>query len=271
MDKRPILFLDSGIGGIPYCRYFHSQNPAESLLYIADRAHFPYGKREKNDLVLILKSLFERLIMAEDPKLAVLACNTATVSALDELRATFPCLPFVGTVPAVKPAVMESKKKLAGVLGTARTIEDPYIAELAAKYGNGCKIMGLAAPELVEFVEHRINRACENEKREMVRKYIDQFRAAGADALVLGCTHFLFLLEEFRIEAAPLIHVYDSIEGISSRIESILDADGGALRADGSVSGKNQFFVTGENQIEDSWRQWAGELGFSLSRFGDKT
>ncbi|GHT60716.1 glutamate racemase [Spirochaetia bacterium] len=275
MKTRPILFLDSGVGGIPYCRHFLKRNSGEKIIYLADRANFPYGKRSREELILILQSLIEKTIARFDPKIAVVACNTATVSTISALRSFFPELPFVGTVPAVKPAVTESQKGRVGVLGTARTIEDPYIAELAAKYGPHCVLHGIAAPELVEFIEYRYTLAGEAEKLKMVRSYLDRFRAAGVDAVVLGCTHFLFLLDEFRREAAPGINIYDSVEGVSRRIESILDEDGNRLRAVDSAGlnaadRANRFLVTGGTP-ESSWKFWVDDLGFSLSSFGDQT
>jgi glutamate racemase len=177
----------------------------------------------------------------------------------------------VGTVPAVKPAVTESQKGRVGVLGTARTIEDPYIAELAAKYGPRCELHGIAAPELVEFIEYRYAAADDGEKQKMVLSYLDRFRAAGVDAVVLGCTHFLFLLDEFRREAAPDIKIYDSVEGVSRRIESILNEDGGKLRA-GIAGRANRFLVTGaalDSACQD-WQAWADYLGLSLSSFEDQ-
>jgi glutamate racemase len=275
MDKRPVLFLDSGIGGIPYCRDFQRRNPGEIIIYAADRSHFPYGKRSREELAAIMRALVESFIDKTNPKLVVLACNTATVSALSGLRKSFPSLAFVGTVPAVKPAVIESKKRAVGVLGTARTVEDPYIAELAARYGGDCVIHRIAAPGLVEFVERRYARAGDNERKEAALAYIEMFRKAGVDALVLGCTHFLFLLEEFRGGAAPDIKVYDSVDGISSRVESLLDGEGGKLRApagdeSGAVlSAAGRFFITGSAGPEPSWQYWADYLGLKLSLLGD--
>jgi glutamate racemase len=273
MDTRPILFLDSGIGGIPYCRRFLLRNPGEPVIYAADRAFFPYGKREQEELALIVTDLVKKIRAVMDPKIAVIACNTATVSALPVLRKTFPDLPFVGTVPAVKPAVMESRSGVVGVLGTERTIADPYIADLAEKYGKNCRIRGIAAPELVDFIEYRYGRADEDEKRELVLTYINKFRAAGVDAIVLGCTHFLFLLDEFRREAGPDIGIYDSLEGISRRVEQLLDKDEKKLRAGkGGPGVKNAaglFLITGSAEPEPSWSYWADHLGFRLSRLGD--
>jgi len=262
MDNKPVLFLDSGVGGIPYCRNFLQRNPSETVCYLADRAHFPYGKRGREELIAILASLMEKIVAAVNPKIAVLACNTATVSALAELRRLCSPLLFVGTVPAVKPAMQASKTGKVGVLGTARTIEDPYIQRLAC---GACEIIGVAAPELVEFVENRYFIADEKEKCEMVKKFIEPFRAAGADTLVLGCTHFLFLLEEFRREAAPSIKVFDSINGITRRIESLLDENNGALRAAGNARNQNRLILTGTQAPESIWQNLAEQLNFSLS------
>ncbi|MDR1619024.1 MAG: glutamate racemase [Treponema sp.] len=234
---RPVAFLDSGVGGIPYCDHFRRRNPGEPFVYVADRRHFPYGNRSREDLVAILTALIGDLVKAADPKLLVLACNTATVSALPELRRRFPGLPFVGTVPAVKPAAMRTKTGKVGVLGTGRTIGDPYIAALAARYGKGCAVEGIAAPELVELVEFRRGGTDREARLAAVRPYITRFREAAADSVVLGCTHFLFLVDEFRAEASPDITIYDSMEGITSRVESLLDAEGGRLRAPGTFAG----------------------------------
>jgi glutamate racemase len=278
MDNRPVVFLDSGIGGIPYCRDFVSRNPGEPVLYFADRRHYPYGQRSRDELREILRGITEGLA-AEDPKLVVLACNSATVSALSFLRETFPRLPFVGTVPALKPAALGSKTRRVGILGTRRTIDDPYIGELAERCGGGCAIVPVAAPELVDFVEYRCARAGAEQRRRAVLPYLERFRNSGVDALVLGCTHFLFLLEEFREAAAPDIAVYDSVDGITRRVESLLDEDGGRRRAAPGAAVFHRFCVREAPAREipireapaghgggDSWRFWAEGMGFTLRK-----
>jgi glutamate racemase len=266
VDNRPIVFLDSGIGGIPYCREFASRNKNESLLYLADRRNFPYGRRGREELQEILGALVAELASAENPKMLVLACNTASVSALSFLRESFPALVFVGAVPAVKPAILGTRTGRIGVLGTERTVQDPYIAELVSGLPD-CVLVPLAAPELVDFVEYRYALAGEEERRRAVLPYIGRFRAAGADGIVLGCTHFLFLLDEFRREAAPDIGVYESVEGITRRIESLLDEKGGALRAAPSGEGVfRRFYVrsAGGREASSVWEALAGGLGFEL-------
>ena len=270
MADRPILFLDTGVGSIPYCRHFLKRNPGESVVCLADREHFPYGMREKDALAEILIELMARIIRIIDPKIVVIACNTATIAGLDVLRKNYPQLPFVGTVPAVKPAVLGSKTGKIGVLGSKLTVNQPYIRNLAAQFGGG-EIFGIAAPELIEFVEFRFLSASDEEKRATARSYIDRFRAAGVDALVLGCTHFLFLLEEFRAEASPDIGMYDSIEGISQRVESLIKTiaeQPSAEQQPADTTVRNRLILTGPDAPQPSWASWADRLGFSLSLMG---
>ena len=264
MDIRPILFIDSGIGGLPYCADFLKRNPREEVCYLADRENFPYGQRNKDELSSILIALTEKLLKAADPKIIVLACNSATVSSIERLRQHFPDIPFVGTVPAIKPAANASKSGKVGVLGTARTIEDPYNQNLADECDKKCEIKGIAAPDLVEFVEERFDTADEKEKKEIVKKYIELFRAEGADSLVLGCTHFLFLLDEFQREAAPFIRIFNSLDGVTKRIEYLLDENSGALRAEKNFQPVNRLVLTGRKPAEVSWKNRAKEMGFDL-------
>jgi len=264
MDIRPVLFIDSGIGGLPYCNNFLKRNPQEEICYLADRANFPYGGRGKEELLSLLILLTEKLIKTINPKIIVLACNSATVSAIDPLRRHFPHIPFVGTVPAIKPAANASKCGKVGVLGTSRTIEDPYNQNLADECEKKCEIIGIAAPDLVKFVEERFDAADEKEKKEIVKKYIELFRAEGADTLVLGCTHFLYLLDEFQREASPFIKIFNSLDGVIRRIEYLLDENGGALRAEKRIQPVNRLVLTGTETAEASWRSRAKTLGFDL-------
>jgi glutamate racemase len=273
MNNNPVVFIDSGIGGIPYCLDFMKKNPQEVVCYLADRENFPYGPRDKEELKSILINLTKKLLEKLDPKIIVLACNTATIAALSSLRENFPQISFVGTVPAVKPAAEASSMEKVGVLGTARTIEEIDSLNLV---DSGCEIFGVAAPDLVEFVEKHFDEAYEKEKTEIVQKYIKIFRAASVDTLVLGCTHFLFLLDEFRREAAPYIKVFDSLAGITKRIEYLLDENNGALHAglraglstamntEQNFKPEHKLFLSGSEPAGSFWETRAKSLGFNL-------
>lgn len=209
---------------MPYFDFFRARNPGASAVYAADTEHFPYGKKTKAELITILSRFTEALDRRYSPALIALACNTASVSALDELRAAFPRILFVGTVPAVKPAIENSATGVVGVIGTERTIDDPYIDVIAASAGKRCRIERLAAPELVEFVEYRLETATARERAEMVRPYIQRLRAKNADGVALGCTHFLLLKKDFIDAGLPDMRVFDSVEGVTKRIERLLFA-----------------------------------------------
>jgi len=264
MCERPVLFLDSGIGGIPYCKDFIKENPLESVFYIADNKNFPYGPRRKEELIYILTSLTENILKKIDPKVIVLACNTATIAALPSLRQTFPQLLIVGTVPAIKPAAEACNNGKVGVLGTERTIEEINNLNLTEKT---CEIFGISAPELVDFIEMRFDSTNDREKIEIAEKYIEPFRKANVDTLVLGCTHFLFLLEEFR--SCKSIKVFDSLEGITKRIEHLLDENSCALRAEKNSSPVYNLFLTGAGHKDSLWQDRARTFGFNLSSLND--
>ncbi|MCL1992560.1 MAG: glutamate racemase [Spirochaetes bacterium] len=266
MDSRPIIYMDSGIGGIPYCLNFAKRNPNESVHYLADRLNFPYGPRQQKELVEILSGLVGKLVADFNPKIIVLACNTATISAMDELVRRFPGLPFVGTIPEVKPAARESKAGRIGVIATERTIADPFTARLA---GDSCHVTGIAAADLVDFVNNRFLSASEEEKNDFATKYTERFRAEGVDGIVLGCTHFLFLKEQFVKQAAPDIKVFDSVESVTQTAEALLDKDGGKLRAGGAAGKKPaQFLITGTEEADSLWQGWADYMGYAVSIFG---
>jgi glutamate racemase len=268
MDKRPVFFLDSGIGGLVYYEHFRKLNPDEKVVYAADREHFPYGLRDRGELIAILIDLVDTLNRRFNPKMGVLACNTASVSALAALRECFPGLPLVGTVPAVKPAVLASKKRHIGVLGTSRTIDDPYMRKLIGQYGPDCKVTGIAAPELVTLVENRLAGASPEERLAAAVPYIEQFRAAGADAVVLGCTHFLFLLDEFKAVAGEDISIHDSIAGVCLRAGALLNQRKlmAAPSSGESSVDMNILAVTGPEGLEPVWQTRAEAFGLSLMR-----
>jgi glutamate racemase len=257
-----IVFLDSGIGGLPYAKQFMKRNPHKKIIYVADNKNFPYGEKSKNELIEILFELVSKIIRTINPKMIILACNTASVSALQALRKKFSSLVFVGTVPAVKPAILNSKAAHIGVLGTLRTIDDPYIDELALGTGKPCKITRIAAPTLIDFIENRFIGATSDEKMDITKSYVQKFN--GADAIVLGCTHFLFLQDEFKIAAAPDIKIYDSVDGVCRHAEALLgDCDDAGL--------KNILYVTGGALADDAKKKWlclAGQFDFNLQELG---
>jgi glutamate racemase len=261
MADRPIAFIDSGIGGLPYLEYTRALLPQKRFVYAADRENFPYGRKNPEEIVRATVSLTERLREREGPELVVVACNTMSVVALAELRRRFP-LPFVGVVPAVKPAAAFSKSKCVAVLATQRTVNDRYLEELIEKHAEGCRVENFSAADLVDFVERDFYKAGAEEKRERVRREAERFRGAGADTVVLACTHFTHLLEDFRSELGDGVRVVDSREGVARQVIRLL---GGTRERQRVSSRPDAFYLTGSDPIEARYAYFAERFGLELA------
>src|SRR5215213_11683867 len=156
MDRAsPILFFDSGVGGLSVLARTRELLPNAPIVYAADSAGFPYGKRSEAEIATRVPALLGRLVERFQPRLAVIACNTASTIALEHARLALD-LPVVGTVPAIKPAAEASKSRVIGVLGTEATVRQPYVDDLAAKFAPDCTIIRHGSPELVELAEAKV-------------------------------------------------------------------------------------------------------------------
>src|SRR3982751_2114055 len=153
--KAPLLFFDSGVGGLSVLAPTRVLLPDAPIVYAADSAGFPYGPKTEAELAARVPALFGRLVERYRPRLAVIACNTASTIALDHVRAALD-LPVVGTVPAIKPAAEMSKSRVIGVLGTQATVRQPYVDDLAARFAADCTIIRHGSPELVELAEAKL-------------------------------------------------------------------------------------------------------------------
>src|SRR5205814_4512318 len=151
----PILFFDSGVGGLSVLEPTRKLLPAAPIVYAADNAGFPYGKRSEAEIASRVPALLGRLVERFHPRLAVIACNTASTIALEHVRSALD-LPVVGTVPAIKPAAELSKSRVIGVLGTEATVRQPYVDDLAARFASDCTIIRHGSPELVELAEGKL-------------------------------------------------------------------------------------------------------------------
>jgi glutamate racemase len=214
----PILFFDSGVGGLSVLAPTLKLLPNAPIIYAADSAGFPYGTRSEMEIASRVPALLGRLIERFHPRLAVIACNTASTIALQHVRSALD-LPVVGTVPAIKPAAEASKSRVIGVLGTAATVRQPYVDDLAARFASDCTIIRHGSPELVELAEAKLGG--EDIDVEQVRAAAEpMFHAPDGDKIdtvVLACTHFPLLGDELRA-AFPGVTYVDGGEGIARRI-----------------------------------------------------
>ncbi|MGD8603125.1 MAG: glutamate racemase [Anaerolineales bacterium] len=205
MDQHPLGIFDSGIGGLSVLRHVRDQLPHENLIYLADQAHVPYGPRPL-DQVRAFSEEITRYLMAQGAKLIVVACNTASAAALKYLRDNFPAMPFVGMEPAVKPAAETTHNKVVGVLATQATFQGELFASLVERFAKDVIVLEQTLPGLVERIEagDLHSQATRTILEEAVLPLLQQ----GADALVLGCTHYPFirpLLDEIVAGRAEII------------------------------------------------------------------
>jgi glutamate racemase len=239
-----IGFFDSGVGGLSVWREVVARLPRERTVYIADNAHCPYGRKSVDELVILSQRLAQALLAA-DCKLIVVACNTATAAAIGTLRARF-SVPFVGMEPAVKPAALNSRSGVIGVLATEGTFNGRLFRETSARFAAGVREIVRVGDGLVELVE--AGRADSDEARVAVEAHVRPMVAEGIDHLVLGCTHFPFLMRHIRAAAGPGVTVLDPAPAVARQVEHLLAAHGLlAEGGDGVVS--HRFAATGDATV----------------------
>lgn len=233
----PIAVFDSGVGGLSVLRAIRERLPHEPLLYVADAGFAPYGDRDV-DFIRERAHTIVGALVQRGAKSIVIACNTATVVAAAELRTLY-ALPIIALEPAIKPAVERSASHVIGVLATSRTLESAAVARLCAEFGGDTRIVLQACPGLVEAVERdQVNSA---ETTALLERYLAAPLAAGADTLVLGCTHYAFLRDRMQAIAGPSVTLLDSADAVARQTERRLPFPC-ALRPGGGES----FFTTAD-------------------------
>ncbi len=211
----PLLFFDSGIGGLSVLAPTRALLPNAPIVYAADNAAFPYGTRGEAEIAERVPALLGRLVERFRPRLVVVACHTASTIALDHVRFALD-LPVVGTVPAIKPAAEMSKTRVIGVLGTEATVRQPYVDDLAASFAGDCTIIRHGSAELVALAEAKL--AGEAIDPAAIAAAVKPLREAdGLDTVVLACTHFPLLGAELA-KALPGVRFVDGGRGIARRI-----------------------------------------------------
>ena len=252
MTKSSIVFLDSGIGGLPYLSWIKNRCPNLSVSYLADTGNFPYGELQeaqvKEAAVGAAKLIFSRL----SPDILALVCNTASVAALEDIRRIAPC-PVVGTVPALKPAAQGGGGGAIGLLATQGTINSPYVDRLVEDFAAHREIVRVAAGDIVRYVEEDWLDDGGHGAEAVMRRGLAVLKEAGIESLVIGCTHFLHVLESIK-EQMGRIRVIDSRDGVGRRILS--------FRVSGASSPvKGRFFVSQGGRNEGRYRRFAEFYG----------
>ena len=225
MDTRPIGFFDSGVGGLSIFRAVRRLLPAESMVYLADNAHFPYGALD-DEALRTLTTRLTAFLIGRDAKLIVTACNTATVHALAHLRAVYPDLPFVGVVPVVKPLAEQTRTGVIALLATPATADSEYLARLVTEHAAKCRVITVPCPGLAELVE--MGNAASASTTPLLERFLAPVVTSGADVLGLGCTHYPFLRGRIQRLVGSGVRVIDSGDAVARRVRTVL-VDRGTL------------------------------------------
>ena len=212
-------FFDSGVGGRCVLDAFRRLCPDEPTVYVADSENCPYGNKPPEEIVRLSKRIAADLI-GRGCEVVVVACNTATAAAIDELRSEWPDVPFVGMEPAVKPAALGSKSGIVGVLATRGTFNGRLYRETSSRVSDTVRIIECIADEFVDLVERGVVSGAEAE--DAVRSRIEPLIAAGADRIVLGCTHFPHLKHLMENVADGRAEIVDPSDAVARRIAEVL-------------------------------------------------
>ncbi|UUX97433.1 glutamate racemase [Aquabacterium sp. J223] len=217
MDARPpacIGVFDSGVGGLSVLRALKRRLPDAPLCYLADSAHAPYGELPPSRIVERSDHL-TRVLRQQGARLIVVACNTATAVAIDELRRRFPSVPFVGVEPGVKPATLLSARRRIVVLATPATVASLRLRALVARHGSDCRVDLVACPGLADLVEQGLDDA--RALGDVMATIVQAVRHAEADTVVLGCTHYPFVATELTSALGPDVRLVDTADAVAEQ------------------------------------------------------
>lgn len=257
--SKVVGFYDSGIGGLPYLEWLKKHTTGCSFRYLAESAHFPFGTKTEPEIKSIVAESIGRFIESEHPDLIVIACNTASVTALELLRQKY-SIPFVGVVPAIKPAAAISRKKSIGLFATNKTVSQLYTKNLIDTFASGCTVSMFAMPEIVAFVEKNIFTATKDEIIRIITPAADFFKKQGVDTVILGCTHFVYLEDTFKKVLGSTISVIDSREGVGNRSISLLEK----IKSHADDGKGDMFFVTSIEKMPGNYKSISSRYGLSF-------
>ena len=243
MDKRPIGIFDSGIGGTSIWGELKELLPLEDCIYLADSKNAPYGEKSKEHIIeLCIKNT--EYLLNQNCKLIVVACNTATTNAIDYLRSTYP-VPFIGIEPAIKPAAINSKSKIVAVLATKGTLSSALFHSTSKNHAAGIVVVEQIGTGLVEMIERgELNSA---EMYKTLEDYMAPMLEKGIDYLVLGCTHYPYLIPMLKKILPDAVKIIDSGQAVAKQTKAILKNNG--LLTSSSKPGIHRFYTNTDEKV----------------------
>ncbi|WP_298341663.1 glutamate racemase [uncultured Algibacter sp.] len=219
MSTQPIGIFDSGVGGTSIWKEIHSLIPNENTIYLADSKNAPYGPKGK-DVIIDLSVKNTEHLLSKNCKLIVVACNTATTNAIEYLRANYN-IPFIGIEPAIKPAALQTKTNTVGILATKGTLSSELFSKTSTLFANNIKVVEQIGNGIVELIES--NQLHSEEMKLLLKVYLQPMIEANIDYLVLGCTHYPYLIP-ILIDLLPKhVKIIDSGEAVARQTKTILE------------------------------------------------
>lgn len=219
MSTKPIGIFDSGVGGTSIWKEIHSLLPNEHCIYLADSKNAPYGPKGKNKIVELSVKNTEWL-SDKQCKLIVVACNTATTNSIAYLREHYD-IPFIGIEPAIKPAAIQSKHKAIGILATKGTLSSELFSKTSSLYARGIKVVEQEGEGIVELIE--TGQLESKAMKELLKQYLKPMLKANIDYLVLGCTHYPYLIPQLLDILPKHVKIIDSGEAVARQTKTILE------------------------------------------------
>lgn len=238
--------FDSGVGGLSIAKCIAKALPHENIIYFSDNQYAPYGDKSQHEIIKRVNHVSETLINL-DVKALVIACNTATVNAIDQLRATYkisaPHLPIIGVEPAIKPAAILSKSRKVAVLATAATATNQRFIELVARHKGSAEVIIQPCPGLVELIElgQQHTTTCQN----LIKSFVAPLITQGVDTLVLGCTHYPFLRQYIQTIAGENITIMETAEPVTQQL--IRQLERYEIRSPSNTTGNHYFYCSAQS------------------------
>ncbi len=253
----PLGVFDSGVGGLSVLRAIRQLLPAEDLLYFADQAHVPYGPRPMEQVRAFAQGI-TRFLLSRGAKLVVVACNAASAAALHALRQSFPQVPFVGMEPAVKPAAETSRSGVVGVLATPATFQGALYASVIERFAQGVTVLQHTCPGLVAQIEH--GDLDTPQTRRILEEALLPMLAQGIDTVVLGCTHYPFVIPVIEEIVGDGVRVIDPAPAVARQVQRLLAGRG--LLSGSQQRGSVRYYTSGDAQaLEQLLPRLVGESG----------
>ena len=257
LKDKTIGVFDSGVGGLSVLRAMRELMPEGSVIYFGDQGHVPYGPRPMQQ-VRDFSETITRFLLDQGAQLIVVACNAASAAALHYLRDTFPQIPFVGMEPAVKPAAERTQSGLVGVLATPATFQGALYASVLERFANGVQVLQHTCPGLVGQIEK--GNLDGDETRTILEDALRPMQERGIDTVVLGCTHYPFVIPLIEQIVGENVRVIDPAPAVAKQAKRLLDASG--MKIPSRARTEVQFYTSGDaNSFTSLLPKLLGESG----------